>query len=1154
MIKKYLSWINTNLLFILSTFLIAFIPLFPKIPLFDILPGYIVRIRAEDFLIFITAIIWLRDAYQKKFSWNSSYIWFVLVYAAIGLISILLGTILLQSIPTQLLHIGKSALHFFRYMEYFALFFFLYSSVKTKQHIKIILVTIVITLAGIIAYGFGQQYWHFPLYSTMNREYSKGQKLYLQENARPQSTFAGHYDLGAYLVIILPIIFALSIGDWNSDKKSGSLKKIKKLNFKKYWPKILHSKQTYFKLTLHILHLSGAWMLVTSGSKTALAAYLVGIFIVISFYLKKLKNFKQQLKWGGIALVTITIVLTTALTIFGQETKSMLISIAQQNLIANKIISKIPGLSTEEIDQNDFRPTDLYGEGHEYRTEITTSEDGITTKTIVAQESTWSENALKYGISMGIRLDTLWPQAVKGLINNPLFGNGYATLTSITDGQFTEADSTDNNFLRTLGETGILGFVSFYGLIIFILKNIWKNTRNKDPLIATLNIGLAGSIIGLLINASYIDVFAASKVAFTFWALLGLGTKSSNLILNKPDLKAIKILNHFKKHSSFYIALLVLFFLLHKNPYKDGSIIRNFETSNHAIENVVSAKCFINNGSFSVCSNNGLVLKDNLNLYSIFLVPFLKINSDPATFYFLNLTIAITIFIIIYKLLLKITKDHPASNNKFSTVLISLLTTDFLLYSVNIFGTAPSITSSPLISKNILIIFIVIPIVVISLAKLLLSQKKKLIFITRLALISSLVFIGTLLPTNIFDEIKTNFRNDKDTYKNWTVERSNIFFNDKLLTDETKDKYLITTLNPYFFDLYKNKNYKTLPMSEAQTYFDNAQNVWSDLKLTSNKINLKETYKNILDNKKPLYITDYGTHQSSESKYKIDFDKIKSEFDLEYDAIDCNEQCNFYSVKTVSPIISGVPESINNIGFDLKRLSNKYTFSIFSSRFNPNGGSLKNTRLLTTNLNLAGFNQNLSTSNQEDFLIFMGDPIYRTDKSWGYYFNQNFSQYNRYPILYGRTNHHKFFSEHDYYLFLNPDENSQVDIKQKIFIYNAFLELEKLPEIKNIFIIAHNLDWQSSKGAENQENFLISLKKKLSDFPNLNKYIITNNHNLDKKNQLTNQYKFDEQTKTHYFSYTESIPGYGVRYIQFTVKENSEVSFEEISFNPKVRP
>jgi len=96
-------------------------------------------------------------------------------------------------------------------------------------------------------------------------------------------------------------------------------------------------------------------------------------------------------------------------------------------------------------------------------------------------------------------------------------------LTAEKIGIFTEAESTDNDYLRALGETGLLGFLSFYGIIFIALRYAWIN-RHKltSPTVYALVAGIATGALGLLINATYIDVFEASKVAFTFWALMGL--------------------------------------------------------------------------------------------------------------------------------------------------------------------------------------------------------------------------------------------------------------------------------------------------------------------------------------------------------------------------------------------------------------------------------------------------------------------------------------------------------------------------------------------------------------------------------------------------------------------------------------------------------
>ena len=124
---------------------------------------------------------------------------------------------------------------------------------------------------------------------------------------------------------------------------------------------------------------------------------------------------------------------------------------------------------------------------------------------------------------MAIRFDTLWPNAMKGFWRSPLLGSGYGMLTK---GEamtvFTEADSTDNNYLRTLGETGILGFVTFYGAIVWTGWQAGRSVMRKYGQEQWLQLGFVGATLGVLINALYIDVFAASKVAFTFWMMYGL--------------------------------------------------------------------------------------------------------------------------------------------------------------------------------------------------------------------------------------------------------------------------------------------------------------------------------------------------------------------------------------------------------------------------------------------------------------------------------------------------------------------------------------------------------------------------------------------------------------------------------------------------------
>jgi len=526
--NKILAWIDRYLLLLLSSFLIAFIPLYPKIPLFDALPGYIVRVRLEDILVFLTLVFYLIQLLRKKIKWKNKINNWIFAYIVFALLSIISGIFIIPTIPMEMLHIGKSMLHWFRYIEYFSLFFILYSSIKEKKDLKIIFYTVTFTILAISFYGYGQKNWYWPVYSTMNREFSKGIRLYLTEHARVQSTFGGHYDLSAYLVIILPIYYTLILN--TEDKKKRNL--------------------------LRVVHLIGLWLLIVAASRTSFAAYVVAILASLILSSLKEKTFWKKILFiikKGLLFSTMFIVMVYT---FGDDIRERFEQVLQgypetyqsyvdtQKLIEDRAhyLSTIAKNFKNSFNQEDSRPpengvafdntvltptdtqpstekpVDVYVDVPE---EVE-QEDEDGNIIIVQKERTWSENAIKYGLSLAIRLDELWPNAINGLKKNPLLGSAYATLNKKEFYQFTEAESTDNNYLRTLGETGLLGFITFYGSIFLILRILYKNQKNtEDEILRTANLAFIAASIGLLANASYIDVFASSKVAFTYWALAG---------------------------------------------------------------------------------------------------------------------------------------------------------------------------------------------------------------------------------------------------------------------------------------------------------------------------------------------------------------------------------------------------------------------------------------------------------------------------------------------------------------------------------------------------------------------------------------------------------------------------------------------------------
>lgn len=541
MLKKILFKLFDILPFY-SFFLLAFIPIYPKFPLFELIEGYIVRARLEDVLILLANFILILAVLFGKYSIKTPITKFVFAYAVFGFLSVVSAIFLTQTVPLDFIHIAKTTLHYLRYLEYFSLFFITYVGVKTTSDLDKIgkILSLVVILVSL--YGLGQKYLYFPVYSTMNREFSKGVTLYLTEHARVQSTFGGHYDMAAYLVLVIPFLYVfMKIKD---DKITQSI-----------------------YLLAFIL---GTLMMVMSASRTSFAGFLIGLYSTVLLLSLQKQDYLQKFKTFIRESILVTVIVGILFVSFGDsiserisqtlraykpisdgldmivETKRQIIIAFEKRFQFNEIVhidKPINGISTDQaavLVSSDTRPTpirpsDVFTEVPDKITIATVSATGEKTTVTLEVPRNYSDNALKYGLSLAIRLDTLWPQALNGFYKNPLLGSGYATLTKSSVEQFTEAESTDNNFLRTLGETGGLGFVSFYGAIIYIFYYAHKHREKlyKNPTSLFILVAMFGGTVGLLLNAVFIDVFAASKVALTFWSLCGVSLKAVELNLKK---------------------------------------------------------------------------------------------------------------------------------------------------------------------------------------------------------------------------------------------------------------------------------------------------------------------------------------------------------------------------------------------------------------------------------------------------------------------------------------------------------------------------------------------------------------------------------------------------------------------------------------------
>lgn len=539
--KKFFILFKENFLFAYCSLLLPFVVLYPKLPLFDLIPGYIVRVRIEDFLILFGIILLFIKTIKSGFSsWLKTPISKpIFLYLLVGFLSMLSALFVTKTVFLEPLHSGKMLVHFLRRVEYFSIFFLFFLSIKNLKQVKFLVFIFMIALVGVNIYGFGQKYLSWPVFSTMNREFSKGFRLVLTEHARVNSSFGGHYDLAAYLVMALILAASLIFGLRNN----------------------------FLKVLCLIIYVASLYLLILTASRTSFISYMVGLIILIIIFFIKNKKISWLITRGFITIYFSIFVLLSfgelndrfaqlagvkqIWSVIGFVKEPLKISvpnhltlqeelslISSESDVPPKIASGSKAVVTPAGGAKPSLPPDVtlnIPEKYEviYVIDETT---GKKVATLSAVSRHYSDAAWQVGLSGAIRLDALWPRAWAGFKTNPLLGTGYSTLTKETIAQFTEAESTDNDYLRALGETGVLGFISFFGIIGLCLWLIFGELRKsvndkkeKDNFFFLSYASYVAFTVGLLINASYIDVFESSKVAFTFWVLTALILKLKEL-------------------------------------------------------------------------------------------------------------------------------------------------------------------------------------------------------------------------------------------------------------------------------------------------------------------------------------------------------------------------------------------------------------------------------------------------------------------------------------------------------------------------------------------------------------------------------------------------------------------------------------------------
>jgi hypothetical protein len=167
---------------------------------------------------------------------------------------------------------------------------------------------------------------------------------------------------------------------------------------------------------------------------------------------------------------------------------------------------------------NEFTPIahNASGTGRPRITESTPGAIQESTKTGVASDIAAGEpkdyTELTVSRSYNIRTDVEWPRALRAFYKNPVLGTGYSSIT----------DATDNDFLRSLGEVGMLGSLALGLIFCLLLFSFIKALKRVAAFERLFLIAVICATINILITAVFIDVLEASKIACLLWMMLGV--------------------------------------------------------------------------------------------------------------------------------------------------------------------------------------------------------------------------------------------------------------------------------------------------------------------------------------------------------------------------------------------------------------------------------------------------------------------------------------------------------------------------------------------------------------------------------------------------------------------------------------------------------
>jgi len=248
--------------------IILAVPLYPKFPFISI-PGTFVSVRLEDFLIGLVFLLWfikmlpnIKDFLGNRVNMS------VLLFLAAGAVSVASAIFITKTVVP---HIGL--LHWLRRVEYLSAFFIGVAALKDKSNLRFYIGCLMVVIVAVFFHGVAQKHFGLPIITTQNFEYSKGLALMYRPGSHLVTTFAGHYDLATFLVLVSPLVYTLLFT--SSSKRE--------------------------KAFFAILSLFSLWLLVNSISRISIVSFMGSVTLSLIL----IRRFKVILLFLAVTIVFI---------------------------------------------------------------------------------------------------------------------------------------------------------------------------------------------------------------------------------------------------------------------------------------------------------------------------------------------------------------------------------------------------------------------------------------------------------------------------------------------------------------------------------------------------------------------------------------------------------------------------------------------------------------------------------------------------------------------------------------------------------------------------------------------------------------------------------------------------------------------------------